>query len=240
MSTKAARRNRTATKAQPDTTTSARYLIPGHWAGERAFIGTAVDTVGDWVVYDSNAGTRPPDYWNGVEWLPLTPQSARAGAHCWSKEEAERLARHYAAGAGEISAKAVTPERAEFLHWLQTGNPGGAPAAQAMLGRLRAARQPIASVLPRRPAEDVPADDVPARTLPRAVDGADDGPVTERLPAARVIGPEETAPYPLAVVPDGIRSEDIPPMPSLDPEELRLEPVPATSWTGKPRAQPTT
>jgi hypothetical protein len=210
MSTRTRRRaTATATATRAELSTAARYPITGHWAGPKAYIGIAVDAAGDWAVYDSNAGTRPPDYWNGKEWLPLTPQSAPV-AHRWNRSDAEAWARHYAQQAGVIYQKAETAERRAFLHWLAGHGELAIQEVKDMLDDLHATRQPVASVQPLAP-----------ETVPRATAEPDTGPEEASEPI------DDTVQIP-TVDGEPTAAYDLPPEPDDEPTEL-LPQIPQTT-----------
>jgi hypothetical protein len=220
MTTKAARRAQAA-EARADLAnlaTSIRYPVEGHWAGPRKYIGIAADAAGDWVVYDSNAGYRAPDYWNGTTWEPLTPEAGRGGAHCWTREQAEEWGRHFAFEAGRVYRRAVTSERGEFLAWLAGDAELAIDQVKALLDRLRVARAPVAKVEPIKP--------TPAKE-------PDCGPSTVQLPAQRVFGPDETAQYPAAAIPADMPRSSLPPLPPEPPDEVPLGPAPHVTWKPK-------
>lgn len=94
-----------------------RFPIDGHEAGEKAFI--AIRRQGDkWAVIDNKAGrSLGPDFWDGKLWAPMIERYQHL-AYRFTQDEAETLAKHYAAVASEVHQHYAAMVRPDFADWL--------------------------------------------------------------------------------------------------------------------------
>lgn len=86
--------------AEDESVFERRFPVSGHVDGAAAYV--AMHRFGNtWAVIDSNAGHRPPSWFDGRHWHDMKPGQPRNAMYRFTRERAKELAERFAAEAAE-------------------------------------------------------------------------------------------------------------------------------------------